>query len=255
MKRTVSCLSAAVFVLMLFAAPAMACHGTIGKQYKDERQVDYWEYCAYYGPASGIPSPVGPAVHFQRPVLIHYVGEQDFTATDRLVKGVHKVTWKRNVEGTATVYSVPTGGGPEMLMMSVAPLLTVTPEGSTEPIDILPGICSPAYPAEPDVAKVILAPDTYKLYTAPFVVNEVVKDVGNDSGCFNANSPAPVNFLDCVYGYGYGPWNAVDYMSYSAKIKGPMGYRWTMTIRQAGTMCFDDKYVDAVCYNWIPWPY
>ena len=256
MKRTISCLSAAVFVLVLFAAPAMACHGTIGKQFKDERNVDYWEYCVYIAPGAPDPYlgafPVGPAVHFGDEVFIHYVGEQDFTATDRLVKGVHKVTWKRNVDGMATVYSVPTGGGPEMLMMRGATQLTVTTADTTAPIttpiDLLPLVCSPAMPTDPDVLKIIA--DTtgkYKLYSGPFVVNEVVKDIGNDSGCFDANNPVAVNFLDCAFNTWL--WDKIDYLSYSSKIKGPKGYNWTMTIREPGKICFDDKYMDAVCFN------
>jgi hypothetical protein len=247
MKQLSICLIAAVMVLALAAVPAMACNGTVGKAYKANSNVDYWEEC-YYSPEP-IPGvlPVGPAYHFQMPVLVHYVGEQEFTATDRLDRSrTHKVTWTRHVDGTATIYAYGTGNVAAMSMaMSAMPQLTVTAQDHTGAI--FPLACVPMDPA-PDPLP------TTVLYNGPFVVQEVVKDIGNDSGCFNANAPAPTSFADCLMSGSWidGPWTKVEYLNFHAKITGRQHvYNWTMEIREPGKICFQDRdgYDDCLTYE------
>jgi hypothetical protein len=219
--------------------PALACNGTIGKAFKVKSDVNYWEQCYYV--EAGNASPVGPAYHFGQTVIIHYIGEQLFTATDRLDRNrKHKVTWNRHVDGTATIYAAnPTGGGNFAAMaMSAMPQLTV--QVQNQAVSIFPLTCYPM--SAPDPAPV--AADL--LYNGPFVVQEVVKDIGNDSGCFDANAPAATSFTECLMSGGGswidGPWSNIEYLNYHSKITGRQHvYNWTMEIREAGKICFQDR--------------
>ncbi|HET6491214.1 MAG TPA: hypothetical protein VFG28_15765, partial [Syntrophales bacterium] len=215
MKRASIYFITAVALLALAAVPALACNGTIGKGYKAKSDVDYWEQCNYYPePIPGM-LPVGPAYHFQQDVLIHYVGEQEFTATDRLDRNkTHKVTWNRHVDGTATIYSLNGTGTFSAMAMSAMPQLTV--EAQAQTASIFPLTCWPASAPDPMPAQ--------PLYNGPFVIQEVVKDIGNDSGCFDANNPAPTSFTDCLMNadsdWRASLWNKVEYLNYHAKITG-----------------------------------
>lgn len=248
MKRLSFCLIAAVAMLALAAVPAMACNGTVGKAYKAKSDVDYWETCYYIDPQyTGNTVPVGPAFHFGQEVLIHYVGEQEFTATDRINRDrVHKVTWNRHVDGTATIYS-PWGTGTFAAMaMRAAPQLTVQAQGHTGAI--FPLTCYPmSSPPDP------LPTSADVLYNGPFVIKEVVKDIGNDSGCFDANNPAPTSFADCLMSGSWydGLWNKVEYLNYHAKITGKQHvYNWTMEIREPGKICYEDRDGFDSCYTY-----
>ena len=250
MKRASIYFITAVAILALAAVPALACNGTIGKAYKVKSDVDYWELCYYVD--AGNAAPVGPAYHFgaqtgNQDVVIHYVGEQEFTATDKLDRNrVHKVTWNRHVDGTATIYSAYSGTFAAMSMaMSAMPQLTVTAQDHTGAI--FPLTCYTMSSA-PDPLP------TTVLYNGPFVIQEVVKDIGNDSGCFNANAPAPTSFADCLMSGSWidGLWTKVEYLNYHAKITGRQHvYNWTMEIREPGKLCFQDRdgYDDCFIYG------
>ena len=249
MKRMSICLIAAVAILALAAVPAIACNGTVGKAYKAKSNVEYWEQC-YYLPQATDTIPVGPAYHFGQEVIIHYVGEQEFVATDKINRDrIHKVTWNRHVDGTATIYS-PWGTGTFAAMaMRAAPQLTVQAQDHTGAI--FPLTCY-LLPAPPDP----LPTSADVLYNGPFVIKEVVKDIGNDSGCFDANNPAPTSFADCLMSNADGPWqlgiwNKVEYLNYHAKITGRQHvYNWTMEIREPGKICYEDRDGFDACYTY-----
>jgi hypothetical protein len=249
MNRLSFCLIAAVAVLALAAAPAMACNGTVGKAYKAKSNVDYWEECYYYPePIPGV-LPVGPAYHFQSPVLVHYVGEQEFTATDRIDRNkIHKVTWNRHVDGTATIFVQDWGGGGTFAASAMRSLPQLTVQAQAQTASIFPLSCWPTSAPDPM--------PTQLLYNGPFVIKEVVKDIGNDSGCFDANNPAPTSFADCLMSTAGGPWqgdqwNKVEYLNYHAKITGKQHvYNWTMEIREPGKICFEDRDGFDSCYTY-----
>ncbi len=256
MKRLSICLIAAVAILALAAMPAMACNGTVGKAYKAKSDVDYWEQCYYIDPQYDSVIPVGPAYHFATQtqggdVIIHYVGEQDFTATDRINRDrVHKVTWNRHVDGTAMIYA-PYGTGTFAAMAMRAPQLAVQAQDHSG--SIFPLTCYPL-PVPPDTTNAVL------LYSGPFVIKEVVKDIGNDAACFDANNPAPTSFADCLMKadgpWQDGLWNKIEYLNYHAKITGKQRvYNWTMEIREPGKICFEDRDGYDKCYLFgTDWP-
>jgi hypothetical protein len=244
------CLITAAALLALVAVPALACNGTVGKAFKVKSDVDYWEDCYYVDPqVTGNTVPVGPAYHFGQEVIIHYVGEQLFTATDRLDRNrKHKVTWTRNVDGTATIYA-PYGTGTFAAMaMRATPQLTVQAPAQDHAGTIFPLTCYPMDPPNP------LPTPADVLYNGPFVVQEVVKDIGNDSGCFDANNPAPTSFTDCLMSNADGPWQLglwenIEYLNYHAKITGRQHvYNWTMEIREPGKICYEDRNGFDACY-------
>ncbi len=90
---------------------------------------------------------------------------------------------------------------------------------------------------------------TVQLYNGPFVVQEVVKDIGNDCRLLRApNAPAPTSFADCLMktssggDWITGPWNKIEYLNYHSKITGRQHvYNWTMEIREPGKICFQDR--------------
>jgi hypothetical protein len=175
------------------------------------------------------------------------VGEQEFTATDRLDRNrTHKVTWNRHVDGTATIYAPYGTGTFAARAMSAMPQLTVQAQNHTG--SIFPLTCYSTPP--PDLTGAVT------LYNGPFVIKEVVKDIGNDSGCFDANNPAPTSFADCLMSNADGPWqlgiwNKVEYLNYHAKITGRQHvYNWTMEIREPGKICYEDRDGFDSCYTY-----
>lgn len=223
-----------VAALLVVALPLSASAGT--QIYKaQDREVDLWEFCPYYGPSSDW-FPTGPQQEFGVDVYIRYVGTEKFNAR---VKNAD-VGWNRNVHGTAYVYNagdvtIPGDGGSLVSAMSALSKVNVRNSAGSM-LTMYPFSCVPAslFLGNPDPA------GATPLYSGPFQVEEVLQDDAGDFGCFDPADPKPVNFQDCFVNYA-ADFSRVDYLMYHGKLTGNRIYFWKSTIHQPGILQLEDK--------------